>query len=207
MMPEAGKIAGVILTAGFSTRARAFKPLLPFGATTVIEAAIGSLKAGGVPDIIVVTGFKAEALRPVLAHCGVREVVNPHPELGMFSSVLTGAAAVNDDVHGVLILPGDMPMVQSSTIRSLIDDYFESGADVIYPTFRGRRGHPPIISLRCLTGNLPPQLPGGLRTLLQAFGATTRELPVPDEGILIDIDTQDEYRRLLARQGQTPAES
>ena len=207
MTPEAKKIAGIILTAGFSTRAGAFKPLLPFGTTTVIEAAIESLKVGGVPDIIVVTGFKSEALRPVLARCGVREVVNPHPQLGMFSSVLTGATAIDDDAQGVLILPGDMPLVQPSTIRALIDNFFENGADVLYPTFLGRRGHPPIISRRCLTGNLPPGLPGGLRTLLQAFEATTRELPVQDEGILIDIDTQDEYCRAVARQSQTATDS
>jgi molybdenum cofactor cytidylyltransferase len=199
MTPDAQKIAGIILTAGFSTRAGAFKPLLPFRGTTVIETAIGSLKAGGVPDIIVVTGFKSEAMHPVLARCGVQEVVNTHPELGMFSSVLTGAAAIDDDVEAILILPGDMPLVQPSTIRVLIDNFFENGTDVLYPTFLGRRGHPPIISRRCLTGNLPPELPGGLRTLLQAFEATTRELPVQDEGILIDIDTQDEYCRAVAR--------
>ena len=40
----------------------AFKPLLPFGKTTVLQSCINYLEAAGVEEIVVVTGHRAEDL-------------------------------------------------------------------------------------------------------------------------------------------------
>ena len=49
-------VAAIILAAGQSSRMGAFKPLLPFGDTTVIEHTIDYLRRGGIETIIVVVG-------------------------------------------------------------------------------------------------------------------------------------------------------
>ncbi|MDF2874967.1 MAG: metal dependent phosphohydrolase, partial [Sporomusa sp.] len=59
-------IAALILAAGFSSRMGAFKPLLPFGESSVIETVVNTFRQAGVADIRVVVGWQAERLRPVL---------------------------------------------------------------------------------------------------------------------------------------------
>src|SRR6266446_2351457 len=59
-------VAAILLAAGRSRRMGAFKPLLPFGETTVIESCISSLRAADVQDIIVVVGHRARDIREKL---------------------------------------------------------------------------------------------------------------------------------------------
>jgi len=47
-------VAAILLAAGQSRRMGAFKPLLPFGDSTVIEACINNLRGAVVNEIVVV---------------------------------------------------------------------------------------------------------------------------------------------------------
>ncbi|MGB8510146.1 MAG: NTP transferase domain-containing protein, partial [Pyrinomonadaceae bacterium] len=60
-------VAAIILAAGRSRRMGAFKPLLPFGGRTVVEACIENLRAAGVAEIVVVLGHRAAELRVLLS--------------------------------------------------------------------------------------------------------------------------------------------
>jgi molybdenum cofactor cytidylyltransferase len=200
-----GEIVGIVLAAGYSSRMGMFKPLLPLGSSTALERAIMSLRHGGVDEIVVVTGHRAEELRPLLDRLGTNEAHNPQPELGMFSSVLTGVAALPDSTAATFILPVDTPLVKASTIHTLRRAYLRSQAAVVYPIFGGKRGHPPLISLSCFALPLPPTLKGGLRALL-ARQTDVVDLPVPDEGVVLDMDTPEDYARMAAlaeREGAT----
>jgi molybdenum cofactor cytidylyltransferase len=192
-----GEIAGIVLATGFSGRVGAFNPMLPLGSSTVIERAIASLQGGGVGDIVAVTGHRAEELRPRLARLGVREARNELPELGMFSSVLTGVAALRDAATAVFVLPVDIPIVKPSTIHQLADAYRESRPDVVYPIFRGKRGHPLLIARTCFAGPLSPTLPGGLSSVLSRQ-ANRLYASVLDEAVLWGLDTPEEYARMAA---------
>jgi NDP-sugar pyrophosphorylase family protein len=48
----------------------AFKPLLPFGSTTVIERIVITLREAGIDTLRVVVGWNAPILIPVLERCG-----------------------------------------------------------------------------------------------------------------------------------------
>jgi molybdenum cofactor cytidylyltransferase len=194
----AEEIAGIVLAAGYSSRMGSFKPLLPLGSSTAMEMALMSLRSGGVEDVVVVTGHRAEELRPRLTSLGAREAQNQRPELGMFSSVLVGVAALPNSATAIFILPSDIPMVKPSTIRQLSQAYLTSRATVVYPTFRGERGHPPLIARSCFAEPLPPTLRGGLATML-ARQANAIDRPVLDEGVLWDMDTPEEYTRMVAQ--------
>ena len=56
-------VAAILLAAGRSRRMGAFKPLLPFGESTVIESCLESLRSTGIEDIIVVVGHRADDVR------------------------------------------------------------------------------------------------------------------------------------------------
>ncbi len=192
-----GRLAALILAAGYSSRAPGFKPLLPLGGSTVLETAIGGLRRAGVGDITVVVGHRAADLLAVLGNHPVRTVVNEHYQHGMFTSVVAGVKALPAAADAFFLLPADLPLVGSRTIRLLARAGWKTGADVVYPVFAGRRGHPPLISARLAPAILAWDGAGGLRPLLAKYEAGVHEVAVCDEGILLDLDTADDYRRII----------
>lgn len=197
-MRPASRLAGLVLAAGRSSRAPGFKPLLPLGGTTVIETTLGLLRRAGVSDITVVVGHNAAELLPVLSRLPVRCVLNADYDAGMFSSVVAGVKALPADAEAFFLLPADMPLVRSHTVRLLARSAAKVGADVAYPVFQGERGHPPLIAAR-----LAPAIASwdgdGLRALLARHEASACDVAVVDEGVTLDIDTPDDYRLIVER--------
>ncbi len=198
-MRPAGRLAALILAAGRSSRAPGFKPLLPLGEATVVENTVGSLRRAGINDVTIVAGHRADELLPAVTRLSARCVVNKDYDAGMFSSVVAGVKALPADVDAFFLLPADMPLVSSRTIRLLARAGGRSGADVVYPVFQGQRGHPPLISTRLAPAILSWGGDGGLRSLLAKYEAGVCDVPVIDEGILLDIDTEDDYRLVVER--------
>ncbi|EJW10671.1 HD domain protein [Rhodovulum sp. PH10] len=192
----------MVLAAGRSTRMGAFKPLLPFGAATVLDHVVGRLRIAGITQIRVVVGHNAEDMRAAVARLGVAAVLNPDLDRGMFSSVQVGIAALPHEVAGCLMLPVDVPLLRAATLGRVLDAAAATGAAIVHPTFRGVRGHPPFLcaSLFETIGRCDPC--GSLRDLLEAHEAArpaaVREVAVFDRGCLRDMDYPADYRRLVA---------
>ena len=106
-----GKYAAVIPAAGLSSRMGAFKPLLPLGPKAMIDHVIDTLTAGGVSQVIVVTGHNADLLEMHLKGRPVQTVFNAgYARNQMFDSVKLGLAFLADEYDGVYITPGDVPL-------------------------------------------------------------------------------------------------
>lgn len=191
-------LAAVVLAGGYSSRMQAFKPLLPFAGSTVLERAIATFLAAGVSSISVVVGHHAEALRPVLERLPVRCVLNSSFERGMFTSVVAGIASLPAETQACFILPSDMPAVRPDTVAELARAWRRDFASVLYPVFAGQRGHPPLLSARLFPLILAGDAPDGLRGLLAQREAEASQLSVLDEGVLLDADTPDQLERLRA---------
>lgn len=198
-MGQDNKTAALILAAGYSSRAPGLKPLLPWGDSTVIETEVRMFCQAGITDITVVIGHRADELMPLLADLPVRPVFNQRYDQGMFSSVLCGVRDFGPDTHGFFLLPVDMPLVRSHTVKLLSRAHRKTGAAIVYPVFLGRRGHPPLISARLIPAVLAWNRPEGLRQLLEQHEATACEAVVQDEGVLRDIDTLDDYQEMTRR--------
>jgi CTP:molybdopterin cytidylyltransferase MocA len=198
-MRSEDKMAALVLAAGYSSRAQGFKPLLPLGESTVIENTLNSFCRAGISDITVVVGHRADELAPVLDGLKVRHVFNERYAEGMFSSVITGVQALRPDAEAFFLLPADIPLVRSHTVRLLVRAFRETGADVVYPVFQGERGHPPLISVSLLPAILAWNKPGGLRSLLAHYEPKTYEVDVLDEGVLLDLDTPADYQEIAGR--------
>lgn len=193
------KIAALVLAAGYSSRAPGFKPLLPLGDGTVIESTVQNLQRGGVVDITVVIGHNAAEMIPELNHLDVRYVLNKDYQKGMFSSVVMGVNSLSSQTKAFFLLPGDMPLVRCHTIRMLCKAYRRVRANVIYPVFLRQRGHPPLISMQCCPAITSWKQTGGLRSLLALYETQAYEVETADEGILMDIDTPEDYSMVAER--------
>lgn len=189
----------LIVAAGYSSRMGRFKPLLPFGSATVIECAINSFRLAGINDISVVVGHNADLLTPLLDRLGVSWTLNADYRNGMLSSVAAGVAALPVTLTGCFFLPGDMPLVRPQTLIRMIRHAAFSEAPVRYPTFRGQRAHPPLISSVLFSEILAGGQASSLRDILGRHEADAEEVPVFDRGILFDMDTPADYEALLDR--------
>lgn len=201
-------IAALVLAAGFSSRMGRFKPLLPLGGQTVIDHVIDTFRAAGLGRITVVTGHQADALEARLHGAGVHTVRNPDHAQGMYSSVRCGIASLADDVQACLLLPVDIPLVRPATLAALAASHRADGPAVCYPRFGREAGHPPLIARRVFREILADDGTRGLRAVLARHdGADTMALDVADEGVLLDMDTPEDYRRLavLAHRRDLPS--
>ncbi len=202
-MAGRSELAAIVLSAGFSGRMGSFKPLLPFGSTSVIERVIATIRDAGVGTIRVVVGWNAELLIPVLDRCGVPWVRNERFAEGMYTSVQTGVRSLPADVAGFFLMPGDMPLVRGSTLVRLFAEWDAQPGGILYPCNDGHRGHPPVITAEYIPEILRDAPHGGLRELLARHAAVARNVEVPDPGILADLDTPEEYRRWSEMQAQS----
>ena len=111
-----------------------------------------------------------------------------HP--GMGDSI---AAAVRATPHasGWLILPGDLPLIQSATLLQLAEalEY----AEVVIPVCNGQRGHPVGFARQCRDALLGLQGNQGAALVVKAYAAT--EIIVDDAGVVTDIDTVADLER------------
>ena len=190
-------LAAIIPAAGRSSRMGAFKPLLPFGPHTVIEQVISAVREAGIGTIRVVVGWDGHRLIPMLERRGVPWVENERYPGGMYTSIQAGVRTLPYDVRAFFMLPADMPRVRAETLIRLIAEWERQPAGILYPCHEGRRGHPPLIDRSYVPEILSEVSPGGLRSFLARHAEAARDIEVADPGILVDLDTPEEYRNSL----------
>jgi molybdenum cofactor cytidylyltransferase len=193
--------AVVVLAAGRGSRFRGLhhKLMQTLGASTVLATTISNALATELPVMVVTTEPLAEM---VSRHVATRDMVVLPPvgspasqALGMGYSIAAGVAA-RSDASGWLVLPADMPMIQTHTLRQVADELDRH--TIVYAQHRGLRGHPVGFSaelyseLVLLTGD------EGARRLLARYPALGVE--VDDPGVLLDVDTEDDLDRVRVAQ-------
>ncbi len=190
--------AAIILAAGYSRRMERFKPLLPIGGTTLVDRLISTFLDTNV-EVYVVVGYRADEIRAAIEDRNVVVVENPNYNLGMFTSVQAGVRSLVSGYDAFFVMPADVPLVGPFTIESLMTASAQHRGRIIYPVFEKRRGHPPLIPM-----SLAPKITASgndhsLRDVLHSFERLALEVNVPDSGILLDIDTPDDYDSLVKR--------
>lgn len=185
------RIGALILAAGYSSRMVDFKPLLQIGGKAVIRRCTDLFRDSGIDKIVVVTGHRHTEIEGILEDSAT-PVFNPDYDGGMYSSICCGIESMHDEVDGFFLLPVDIPLVRPATIEILRTQF--DGSEVLYPCFNKRRGHPPLIPAHHVNEILRYSGEGGLKKLLQTFNS--RNVPVWDRTILMDMDTREDYTTL-----------
>lgn len=144
--------------------------------------------------------------RPVLQHTldAVRATGLPwhvedggHPGMG---DSIAAAVRHTSNAAGWLVLPGDLPLVQPATLRTMAQVLLEQRAVVAWPEFAGERGHPVAFGRDCLPDLLALHGEKGAAPVVRKWAEQGRGLAVPvhDEGVVTDIDTVDALERAEA---------
>lgn len=189
----------VVLAAGHGARfrggrgERAHKLEQPFGGSTVLETTLSHVIQSRLPVVVVTT----EALHArVTAILAARDVVvlpgsGDTQPFGMGYSIAAGVTA-RSNASGWLVLPGDMPLVQPTTLRAVAAAMPHH--PVVYAQHRGRRGHPVAFAAELYSELARLSGDEGARRLVARYPAFGVELP--DAGVLLDVDTEEDLQHL-----------
>lgn len=203
-MIEKERVCAILLAAGMSRRMGAAKLSLPLAdGRTVLDHATASMLDAGIDHIVVVLGGHRQAIRDSY-HYGqqVKMVVNPDYEQGMFTSVRSGVRAALEwgDFDAFLLHPGDVPEVPPQVVDSLLQAFQPGQADIVLPSFDGQGGHPGLYSMTYAHWILFEDYPEGMRSLLREEADRVLRVPVESQGVLADLDTPEDYQRMLGQQ-------
>ncbi len=187
-------IAAVLLAAGRSRRMGAFKPLLPFGGVSVVEACVAALRAGGAGEVVVVVGHRGAEVRAALTHIeGLGFAFNEVEGSEMGVSVARGVEALSEGAGTVLVALVDQPAVPPSEIERLVEARRRTGARIVVPEWEGRGGHPLLVDLSLREELLGVVAERGLRALFDAHRAEVLRVPAGSPYVARDMDTWEEY--------------
>lgn len=187
-------IAALIIAAGYSSRMHDFKPLLELGGQKALRRLVQTYQEFGVKDIYVVTGYRQEEIRDLLVDTGVTLVFNENFAQGMFSSIQKGVGAFSNQIEAFFMNPADIPLVKKETLERLCEAF--GGKGIIYPTFLGKKGHPPLIDIKYKEEILKSLGEGGLKCVLEKFHDDSLHVEVVDQAVLMDMDTKEDYEAL-----------
>lgn len=177
----------MVVAAGLSSRAGGWKPGFKIGNFTVIERCI----LGMVPfcsRVIVIGGAQFHRLQGLLTkekYPMVELFYNRDYRKGMLASAREGFRRVRTDRF--FFIPGDYPLVSTRVYQALL----QVEAEVVIPSFAGVTGHPVFFETDIARGLFAMSQYSSLREFIQI--RNTRVVEVDDPGILMDIDTPEDY--------------
>jgi molybdenum cofactor cytidylyltransferase len=197
---RAGRIAGVVLAAGTSSRLGANKLLLQLDSEPLVRRAARQASEAGLAPVIVVLGHEADLVTGALGGLAVETIVNPGYLAGMHGSMQAGIERVPGDCAGAVVLLGDMPLVTATMIEALVER-FRRGKEPLVLSLYGEVPAPPTLYARSLFPALARAGAGGGREVVLAHRSEAAEIRWP-ETLLVDVDRPEDVARL----GVRPAE-
>ena len=128
-----------------------------------------------------------------LAHHVVRPDAHASSSAGMGDSIAAGVRAT-PDASGWLILPADLPLIRSDTLRAIA---FAPPCGVTVPRYQGEQGHPVRFDAVCGPDLMKLKGNSGAAPVLRAQAAinSIAFVDLDDVGVVTDIDTLEALQR------------
>jgi molybdenum cofactor cytidylyltransferase len=189
------RTAGLVLAAGASRRMGRTKQLLRLGSSTLLGTVLASARGARLDEIVLVLGADAETIAAAVDTRGIRVVVAADHAEGMGASLRTGVAALGPEVERVAVLLGDQPRVTPALVDAVLDRHLASGLCAAAVSSEGVLQPPVVADRRLWPQLLAARGDRGLRSVLRAAPGLVATLSV--EGATVDVDTPDDYRRML----------
>ncbi|HSJ73581.1 MAG TPA: nucleotidyltransferase family protein [Miltoncostaeaceae bacterium] len=190
----------MILAAGEGRRMGGrIKQLLPVGGRPMLQHPIDAAVAAGIDDVRLVLGHAADEIAASLSlPVGAELVLNPCHEEGQSTSLRAGLDAAPEGSRAAIVLLGDQPEVRPDAIGALIDWFWVHDSQVVRATYRGRPSHPVLLSRHAWAGIEALRGDVGARAVMATHLGRVDLAEVGGDPPA-DVDTPEDYERLLAR--------
>jgi molybdenum cofactor cytidylyltransferase len=186
------------------------KLLLPWGKKTILAHLIEQWTAIGSSQIAVVIEANSPLGVELDSFPAIGRIINPQPELGMWSSVQCAARweGWNEGINHFVIALGDQPHVGIGTLQGIMN-FSEKNAEWICQPARKGRGRHPVVLPRAIFDEIaestsprpsPRSGEGEAKTLkefLRAREAKRKMFDSDDPALDLDIDTPEDYEKAL----------
>ena len=190
----------IILAAGNSSRLGEPKQLLQYQNKSLIrhvaEAAVSAIDS----PVIIVTGSVQNQIADELQGLPVHFVQNNEWQEGMASSIRIGInelSKINSQTEGVILAVSDQPFVTSELFFHLIQKSETSENSIVACSYQNTLGTPVLFPKKYFDSLLALNGVEGAKKLLKRFENDVVNIPFPLGGV--DIDTQEDYRKLLGQ--------
>ena len=152
-----------------------------------------------VADLVIVTGPHHDAIADEVARWPAPPKLarNPDPSRGQLSSLWVGMdAVVQPATAGLLVTLVDIPNIAPATVHAVIETWRRTRAPIVRPAIGDRHGHPVIFDRAVFEDLHAAPLDAGAKAVVRAHADAIVNVPVDDDGCLIDVDTPEDYRRV-----------
>ncbi|MCL2140878.1 MAG: nucleotidyltransferase family protein [Dehalococcoidia bacterium] len=200
-MDEKKRTAVVVLflAAGLSTRMGRNKLLLPVGEKLIVQKTLDKLVNSQAREIIAVIGAKALEVEKAISGYHVTTVFNPNYACGMSTSLSAGLRLVGNNTSFIMVALGDQPCILTQTYDLLISTTEQTSRGLLVPTYNGIRGNPILVSTKYRSDLYAQFGDIGGRRLLSLHADDVLEVPVADEGVVINVNSEDDYRNYVTK--------
>ncbi|RAI60382.1 NTP transferase domain-containing protein [Roseicella frigidaeris] len=192
------QVAALVLAAGRSRRMAPLNKLLVADdkGVPMVARVVDNVLASRARPVVVVTGYERARVEEALAGRPVRFAHAEDYAEGLSASLRAGLAALPEDVEGVVICLGDMPLVGAAMIDRLAAAFDpEEGRAIVMPTFRGKQGNPMLWAREFLPEMMTISGDVGARHLAGKHADRVAEVEMADDAVLRDFDTTEALRQ------------
>ncbi len=161
----------------------------------MLQRVLEIAKGFGDTAVVVKPGYEDELKGVDLS--GVTVILNPHWRRGISTSVRLGLKHAKEGGYdSVVVFLGDMPFLREETVEEILRRSESSGASVLYPVYKGRKGFPTLIKreffekVESLSGDV------GFRAIIESHPGSCEAGEVDDPGCVLDIDRPEDVLML-----------
>lgn len=194
-------LAAAILAAGESRRMGSPKALLPYRGITFAEYLVKTMKHPRVGITRIVLGARAADIQERLRMDSGSIVVNENWQQGQLSSIQAAIRSLPPGAtEGLMICPVDHPLISEKLVNQLIEAFDSTRKRIVLPTFRHRRGHPAIFQETLYDELLAASAEVGARQVVWAHSHEILEVPVEEEGVILNLNDPATLKRAIEDQ-------
>lgn len=195
-MGNSGRVFGLVLAAGTSSRLGCPKQLLELDGKPLVVHVVSHVLEAQLDGVVVVTGSHASEVELELLEFPVFQVFNPQFAEGQGTSLAAGVRALPSYVEAVVIVLADMPGIRSADINGVVERWRVDQAPAVVTRYASRVGHPVLFARETFAalGNMSGGEGG--RQVLQSLGDRVAEVRSDLAEPPLDVDTEDDWVRL-----------
>jgi molybdenum cofactor cytidylyltransferase len=175
----------IVLALGRSVRLGRNAMLEVIGERTMIGHVAYECQTSKARQVIVVAGPEAEAVGAALKGYECDVVVDHEFEKGESHSIRMGLSRVSPEADAVMLIPGDISLVDRTRINTLIRKYSSCYAPIVSRGYSGKALRPILFDRNLLgeLGNISEET-GGLTTLVSRHGSNRQFVKRSESSLL-----------------------
>lgn len=200
-MRNSNLVQVILLAAGVSRRFKNGNKLLyHIGKQSLLNQTISHLHQAELGQIMLVTGYENDKIIAQIPNeIDFVEKHNVNYMDGMTSSIQCAVRLCNPNVSAYMICLADQIEIKPITYQLLAQTYYQLNKNnsklILAPYYGDRKGNPVVISSFYRDQILALKESNGCRPILNAYPEHVVKITTDDQGILTDIDRQEDLAK------------